>query len=741
MALCHLGCSESAKAVRSNFNPAEEYIAPAFAGGWVPRALPRIYLVGTMRAVAPGGADFLPRGRKARALLAYLCLAQGERVSRSRLVGLLWDRSADAQARMSLRQSLSELNSVVNRHVPGLIVIDRDSVRIDVERCWVDALAILEASADPTTESANLVQPDGGRLLEDLDGVSPSFDHWLAAERSRSEDRVRKILEAELDRLIEQNAKPEVRAAAARRLINFEPTHDGAARNLMTAFAQMGDRAQAIREFERCRQELLTVLDLPPSKETTALYEAIRVDAWQLPAPTVHEYPIADQSIDTAANSTTATPPARWKIERQGSSVDTAGYEAGSEPRREPSIAVLPFRNLTGDPAHDFVVEGLVEDLIEALSRIPNFFVISRLSTLAFRNQDRHPREIGHVLGVRYVLSGSVRVLGDRLRATIELTDTQLGAALWFAKLDERFFDLFEVQDRLSEMIVRKVAPYLHAAEMSRIRVKRPDSLEAYDLFLRAQENMHNSSRAVFETSEALFDAAIAKDPLYAAARAWRAYWHVLRVGQGWSPDPADDATQADRFARSAIECNSMEPMALAVHGLVASYLYKDFDLAFRRFDTALRINANTAPAWLWRAAAHAWMGNGPLAIEEINKAMALSPYDPLMYAYSGIATMAYLVDGQYERAIECALRSLRENRTYTSSHRQLTMALVLAGREDEARAPARRLLELEPGLTVASFRRRYPGSASPQADLFCNALAKAGVPLSSENGAQPTRR
>jgi tetratricopeptide (TPR) repeat protein len=290
-------------------------------------------------------------------------------------------------------------------------------------------------------------------------------------------------------------------------------------------------------------------------------------------------------------------------------------------------------------------------------------------------------------------------------------------------------------------MIVQKVAPHLHAAEMKRIRVKRPDNLESYDLFLRAQENMHNSSRPVFETSEALFDAALAKDPHYSAALAWRAYWHVLRVGQGWSPDPADDATQADHFARAAIECNSMDPMAFAVHGLVASYLYKDFDLAFRRFDAALRINANAAPAWLWSAAAHAWMGDGPLAIEEINKAMALSPYDPLMYAYSGIAAMAYLADGQYERAIECALRSLRENRTYTSSYRQLVMALMLAGRANDAQASARRLLELEPGLTVAGFRRRYPGSGSPQADLFCDALARAGVPVSGPNDAVATRK
>jgi tetratricopeptide (TPR) repeat protein len=180
--------------------------------------------------------------------------------------------------------------------------------------------------------------------------------------------------------------------------------------------------------------------------------------------------------------------------------------------------------------------------------------------------------------------------------------------------------------------------------------------------------------------------------------------------------------------------------MALAVHGLVASYLYKDFDLALRRFETALRINASAALAWLWSAAAHAWMGNGPLAIDEINKAMALSPYDPLMYAYGGIAAMAYLVDGQYERATECALRSLRENRTYTSSYRQLVMALVLAGREHEARARARRLLELEPGLTVAGFRRRYPGSDSPHADLLCDALARAGIPLSSVGATETTR-
>jgi tetratricopeptide (TPR) repeat protein len=170
--------------------------------------------------------------------------------------------------------------------------------------------------------------------------------------------------------------------------------------------------------------------------------------------------------------------------------------------------------------------------------------------------------------------------------------------------------------------------------------------------------------------------------------------------------------------------------MALAVHGHIASYLHKNFDLAFEHFEAALRINPNAAPAWLWRAAAHSWRGDGPQAIDDINKAIALSPYDPLMYAYSIIAGMAYLADGQYERAAECALRSIRENKTYTSAHRLLIIASVLAGRNAEVQSQVNRLLKLEPTLTVERFRSRYPGSASRQADLYCDALARAGIPL-----------
>jgi len=601
---------------------------------------------------------------------------------------------------MSLRHALSELNSVVNGCAPGLIQIDRDLVRLDVRACWIDAFAVPDHSE---------------RLLEDFDGISPAFDHWLASERIRFEDRLRTALEDELNRLIEENAAPELRAAAARRLINFEPTHEGAVRSLITAFVEMGDRAQAVREYERCRTALHSMLDLTPSKETVALYEALRLMSQTRGAGSKLSQPA---TVETGKPAEERDIPGGQTEARAG---DTA---------RGPSIAVLPFQDLSAEARHDYAADGLVEDLIEALSRIPTFFVISRLSTLAFRNLDRLPQEMGEALGVRYVLSGSMRITGDRLRLTAELTDTGRGTALWVSKLDEQFFDLLEVQNRLAEAIVGRIAPYLRAAELKRARVKRPERLEAYDLFLRAQENMHNSSRLVFESSEQMFDEAIARDPNYAAALAWRAYWHVLRVGQGWSPDPAHDAKHADHFAQQAVDCDALEPMAFAVQGHVASYLHKDFDLAFQRFETALRINPNAAPAWLWSAASHAWMGNGSRAVEEINRAMALSPYDPLMYAYNSVAGMAYLADGKFERAVEYGLRSIGENRTYTSSYKLLVLACMLGRRESEAQVYLRQLLKLEPGLTIERYRRRFPGSASPIGEIYCDALARSGVPL-----------
>lgn len=537
----------------------------------------KIYLLGMMRAIGPKGENLLPRAKKTQAVLACLCLARGERLLRNRLAGLIWDRSGEAQAKDSLRHALSDLE----RTGRWSIETDQDTVRLDVTHCWIDAFETPQAS---------------DLLLDSLYGISSAFDQWLVGERSRFEARWQEKLEAELADLVRIAAGSELRAAAARKLLNLVPTHEVAVRSLLTAFVDMGDRSQAIREYERFRVVISNNLGMQPSEPTVALYEAIR------------------------AGSRARVTPAR---DRNAGVI--GGTTSGPGQSLQPSVAVLPFQNLSAQAGDDHLAEGLAEDLFEALSRIPSLFVVSRLSAAIFKHQDRPPAEIGEALGVRYLLSGSLRKAGDQLRLVAELTEAPTGAVLWVSRLDETCEDLLDLQNRLAERVVRHVAPHLRSAEIKRVQRKRPEHQDGYDLLLRAQESMHSPSRTVFETAGELFQRAIERDPHFAQALAWRAHWHVMRVGQGWSPDPVGDTGQADYFADRAIECDATEPLAFAVRGHVAAYLRKDFDHARACFDKAVQINPNGPRAWLWNAAVHAWVGEGRPAIEKINRAMSLA--------------------------------------------------------------------------------------------------------------------
>lgn len=670
------------------------------------RKSPRIYLVGIMRALGPNDENILPKAKKTQAVLAYLCLAQGERLLRNRIAGIVWDRSGEAQARDSLRHALGEIARSGHWHLE----MDHDTVQLDISGCWIDVFAGPD-------------QPE--LLLDSLYGISTSFDQWLMAERFRLEEHWRNMLEKELGDLVAQSEPAELRAAAARKLLNVVPTNEVAVRSLMLAFAELDEPAQAIREYERFRAVIDVSLGLPPSKTTTALYEMIRTDARIRAARPIKRAPPIEPDPEPTEVSA-----------RRGKAAVPAMAAASAVPA-EPwapwaSVAVLPFRNLTGASEGNLISEGLLEDLVEVLSRVPNLFVISRLSSTAFQAQQKTSIEIGEALGVRYVLSGSVRVIGSRLRLIAELAETENGKALWVSKYDETLGDVIAVQTRLSEAIVQSVAPHLRSAEISKAMIKRPEDQSAYELFLRAQECMHYPARAMFEKAEHLFHEAIERQPNFAAALAWRAHWHVVRVGQGWSPDPARDARDADHFAARAVECDAAEHIAIAVQGHVAAYFRKDFDVALTCFDRALRINQNGARAWLWSAFTHAWLGNGANAVDAINRALALSPYDPLMCVYSGGASLAYLSDGQYARAIEFALRSIGENRAYTSAYKGLILALVFSGREDEARGRANQLRVLEPGFNLRQFRARSPACTGELGERYCEAFERVGIPLSA---------
>jgi TolB-like protein/DNA-binding SARP family transcriptional activator/Tfp pilus assembly protein PilF len=664
------------------------------------RRTSRIYLLGQMQVSGPNGENLLPAAKKTRAVLAYLCLSDGQVLPRTTVAEMIWCNSGPAQGLEALRHAIAQIGKIDGG---WRIERGRQTVRFDASGCWLDVLVVPDVAE---------------RLLRDLYGtISTAFDHWLLAERVNYETRWQSSLERKLSDLVDRKAAADERARAARELFAVQPIHSGAINALMMAFADMDEPAEAIREFERYKARA-DKAEVPISRRTMALYEAIRR------GPKVKIlYPLSGAPADPSAG-----PPAQPAAQ--------ASREAPSQkPERggllEPSIAVLPLRSLVPVRGSDHIAQGLTEDLVEALSRVPAVFVVSRLSAGVFRKQDRLPQEIGAALGVRYLLSGTVRIIENRVRLNIELAEADTGRGLWRDRFDANVLDLLNLQSELADMVVRAVAPELRSAERRRLRLKRPEHYTAYDYFLKAQENMHSEAREVFESAEGLFRAAIDLEPDYGTAFAWLAYWHVMRVGQGWSPDAAVDAQQAERLAARAIECDPREAMAYAVEGHAAAYLRRDFDRAFESFRTALEINHNSARAWLWSANAHGWTGDGARAVENVNRAMALSPYDPLICAYSGSASLAYLAAGQFERAIEFALRSIRENRAYSAAYKILVPALVLAGHAAEARGRANQLLRLEPRLTVAKFKHRFPGAAREIGRACAEALASAGIPIS----------
>ena len=334
-------------------------------------------------------------------------------------------------------------------------------------------------------------------------------------------------------------------------------------------------------------------------------------------------------------------------------------------------------------------------------------------------------------LGARYLISGSVRIIDNYVRLVIELVEAETGRGIWHHRFDERISHILQMQSAAAEAVVHAVAPQLRAAEMNRTRIKRPENYTAYDFFLRAQESMHSASRSTFENAEKLFNSAIDRDPRYATALAWRAYWHILRVGQGWSSNRALDTQFAEAFARRAIDNDPAEAMAFAVQGHAAAYLKRDYDLALECFERALEINPNSARAWLWRANVYSWTSQGATAVDNATRAIALSPYDPLASANSGTASVAYFADRQYERAIDFAMRAIHANPSYSGAYKLLVPALMLAGRAEDARQAAYKLLRLEPNLTVHQFRGSSPGGQREIGKRLCEGLSKAGVPAS----------
>jgi tetratricopeptide (TPR) repeat protein len=310
-----------------------------------------------------------------------------------------------------------------------------------------------------------------------------------------------------------------------------------------------------------------------------------------------------------------------------------------------------------------------------------------------------------------------------------ELADTRDGRIVWTERFQGDLADVFSMQGELARKVVRSVAPFVRSLELKRARITNFDQLDAYAITLRGVELMHRLVPEDFLQARIAFETAIARDPVSPRPHAWLAKWHVMRVANGVTDDAARDSRAASTSVERALACDPEDALALAVDALVAAWSRHDLDAAERSLAHAVQANPNEPLAWLHRGITHAWRGRGDEAVQCTDRALSLSPLDPMSYFFNSLASTANLVGERYDRAIELAERSLRENRLHTPTWRTLAVAQVLSGRLHEARETMQRVRDLEPSLTISRFRARYPGRDSPQFTRFAAALQEAGLP------------
>jgi len=394
---------------------------------------------------------------------------------------------------------------------------------------------------------------------------------------------------------------------------------------------------------------------------------------------------------------------------------------------RRPGVAVLPFAT-DGQGDDSYFGDGVTEEIITAMAGNRGLLVIDRNSTLRYRGSGLSTAQIAAELQVRYLLSGSVRRLDQRIRIGAELVDASANRTIWAEHYDGAGEDLFGFQARIAASIAGAIDPRVHEAEFARLRGRPTDSLGAYDSVLRGMSVLHTFRGDDFAQAGTLFRRAIALDPHYAQAHAYLAWWHNLRFGEGRSPEFHEDMRAAEQLSQRAIELDPQDAWSLSVAGHVQSFVRRRFDVAMDLFDQALVANPNCAVAWARSGTTLAYLGQAEEALERVRCAMRLSPFDLNTFAFLTTNGSAAFVAGRNDEAIGWLIKARRHNPGYRASHRMLVAALALAGDLDEARAQAQEFLQTEPGFRVSVFGAWYP-LCQPHLDRLLHGMRLGGLP------------
>lgn len=395
----------------------------------------------------------------------------------------------------------------------------------------------------------------------------------------------------------------------------------------------------------------------------------------------------------------------------------------------KPSIAVLPFANLSGDAEQDYFADGVVEDVITALSRIRWLFVIARNSSFTYKGRAVDVIQVGRDLGVRYVLEGSIRKAANRVRITGQLVDATTGGHLWAERYEGALGDVFELQDRITESVVSAIAQELERAEIERATRKPTERLDAYDHFLRGMANFHVGSEVAIDRALASFHQAIALDPDYASAygmAAWSLFWRRLN---GWTIDPGREIEEGARLARRAINLGKTDAVALTRGGHALAHFTRDLDAGVDFLDRALVLNPNLAAAWFLGAFLRIWRGEPDDAVRRFEHAMRLSPLDPEMFRMQTGVAMAHLMAGRFDLASAWAGKASRDVPDFVLSAAAMAASSALAGRGEEARRAMDEVRRLDPALRLGTLDAWLPFRRPQDATLLADGLKRAGLP------------
>ena len=391
-----------------------------------------------------------------------------------------------------------------------------------------------------------------------------------------------------------------------------------------------------------------------------------------------------------------------------------------------PAIAVLPFSNMSGDPEQDYFSDGMSEDVITGLSRLRWFFVIARNSSFIYKGKAVHMNQVGEELGVGYVVEGSVRREGERVRITAQLNDVVTGSHLWAERYDRGIADVFAVQDEITDAIVSSIEPQLYAAEGLRARRKPPDSLDAWDLVMRALSHYWRVSREDNAMAQELATAAIGIDPDYGQALALLAASQTFGAFLGWE-DIATVLPRAERAALAAVQIDSEDPWAH--YALASVYLMRrHFDDALAEYELALRLNPNFLHAQNHYAATLAFCGRWEEADEVVRNALRSSPRDPFSALYYATASYAQYVGGNYEEAMRLSGAAIRMRRDFASAHRVHVAAAGMAGRADAAGAALRELRRAQPNVSLAWVAATVPLKHDADRERYIEGFRRAGL-------------